>query len=352
MAAYTAVVFCTILIACTPLRAQTADTVVVYLDTLGYTESPTMPGVYAIPVRVLNFDSIAGFQIEFVISGTDVTFEGDGLINSVFIPSNLGYMRIGDTTLATLLIDFDFNNIEGTTIEDGGLIFELLLRLDGESGDCFPVRVDVLDFVKADNTAVSLPAIGINGNICLVAEVAVSGAVRSPNERSLPGVEVTLETTDSTYTTVTNASGQYIFEAIPTGTPFVVRPTGRVTETSRADRIRGINVADVVLIQRHLLDVLPLPNPLDRLAADVNGDASIGLLDLTTLAAYILLRADALPGGSFYTFLPTDHVFGDPTNPWADGPPPHLISVDATNQPVSGLDFIGIKIGDVNRSSY
>lgn len=327
------------------LNAQ-QDTVIFYLDTLGITEDANDPGLYTIPVRVFNYDTVSGFDITFVLDSPGISYEDDGYTNSIFSSPGL----LGNVTGNSLrLIYLDLSSITGESLPDDTRVFDLYVRIDGEPGDCASILIEGLEVTKEDPTT-AVPSRGVGGEVCIIDFVEVSGQVVGPEGTPFGNVELELVTADSTYRDTTSLTGQYSFAEVPTGEPFRIQPTSKLDVVTRAERLAGVNVGDIVLAQSYLLGLMTLP-PAQIVAADADADQAVSLVDLTTLAAYVLFRIDDLPGDGIYRFWPSSFEFADPTNPWS-APIPMMISSDGIIEDTPGQDFIGVKRGDVNSSSY
>src|SRR4029079_14686379 len=84
-----------------------------------------------------------------------------------------------------------------------------------------------------------------------------------------PVANVTLTMTGSVSgTTLSDASGNYSFSALPSGGSYLVTPT----KTALPPGTNTINTIDIVAIQRHFLNVTFIPPGCRLTAADVNGD--------------------------------------------------------------------------------
>jgi hypothetical protein len=103
----------------------------------------------------------------------------------------------------------------------------------------------------------------------------------------------------------------------------------------------GVSTLDLIKVQKHLLGLEYLDNPYKLIAADVNNSGSISVLDIVDMRKLILRLTNEFPHNRSWRFVPDDFSFQDPTHPW---PFPEILEVKQR----SGLDFIGIKIGDVN----
>ena len=95
---------------------------------------------------------------------------------------------------------------------------------------------------------------------------------------------------------------------------------------------------DLIRIQKHLLGIEELDSPFKHIAADANNSQSISAVDLLELRKLILRITSTLPNNTSWRFVPRSYEFPDSTDPW-----PFAEQSDLTE-----LDFIGIKVGDVN----
>ena len=89
-----------------------------------------------------------------------------------------------------------------------------------------------------------------------------------------------------------------------------------------------------------------LGSPYKLLAADVNADKSIDVMDLLAIQKLIVEPTSGLPAG-LWRFVPADYAFPNPQAPW-DAPTNRWYTnlvADATNG-----DFVAIKLGDVDNS--
>jgi hypothetical protein len=110
----------------------------------------------------------------------------------------------------------------------------------------------------------------------------------------------------------------------------------------------GLSTFDLVLITRHVLSLELLDSPYKLIAADANNSGSITTLDRAPVRQLVLQVESSFPDNTSWRFVDADFVFTDDTNPWLDDFPEY-IEVDPTVG-ASQLDFVGIKIGDVNDS--
>lgn len=103
-----------------------------------------------------------------------------------------------------------------------------------------------------------------------------------------------------------------------------------LTPTKRDDYSNGVTTLDLVLIQKHLLGLVPLTGD-DLIAADANASSSVSAADLFELRELILGVKDELANNDSWVFVPG--------------------SQDVTVNEDVAVNFGGIKVGDVNGSA-
>jgi hypothetical protein len=109
----------------------------------------------------------------------------------------------------------------------------------------------------------------------------------------------------------------------------------------------GVTTTDILLIQRHILDVAKLDSPYKLIAADANNSGEITAADLVEIRKVILGKSPMFANNTSWRFVPAEYTFNDPNRAQAENFPEsrlvNLLEVDRLNE-----DFMSIKIGDVN----
>lgn len=112
------------------------------------------------------------------------------------------------------------------------------------------------------------------------------------------------------------------------------------------DWLNGVTTYDLLLISKHILGLQLLDSPNKIIAADANKSGSVNTFDVTEFRKLILGIYNELPNNDSWRYINADHVFPDPTNPFQTSFPEKW----AGGAPASDIDFIAVKIGDVNNS--
>lgn len=226
---------------------------------------------------------------------------------------------------------------------------DIYLELDCDDIGIYNVELYVTDVVTGisafcvtfvdvqDNNQVDVCS-GLGGGM----RVAVEGRVMTENAEMVEDVEVFLNGFNSP-SNLTDEQGSYSFPNMPIGDSYNIVPQ------KNTDHVNGVSTLDVVMIQRHILGIQELETPYKRLAADVNNSESISGIDLVQIRKLILGQYDEFPNVESWMFIDVDHTFIDADNPWSSNlSTSYLIDTLQTDMVI---DFVGIKMGDVNDSA-
>lgn len=109
---------------------------------------------------------------------------------------------------------------------------------------------------------------------------------------------------------------------------------------------RGVTVLDLLLVERHILGKESLDSPWKRLAANVDRQGGINAADIFLMRQVIHGSADRYVSGQpVFHFLPASTVFSNAAQPWDA---PDFIRYESPAENLSGQDFFGVKLGDVD----
>lgn len=174
---------------------------------------------------------------------------------------------------------------------------------------------------------------------CYHEETFLTGHIKDRYQLGIGNVHVTLTQPGHVFPTyITAEDGVYLFSNIE-GQDFTISPA------KNDNHKNGVSTLDLVKIQKHLLGIETINNPYVLIAADANNSQSISAFDLVELRKIILGRYTEFPRSESWRFVPKDFIFSDVTNPW---PFNESINFPFIQESVSDVDFIGIKIGDIN----
>jgi len=120
-----------------------------------------------------------------------------------------------------------------------------------------------------------------------------------------------------------------------------------ITPTKNDNPHNGVTTYDLVLISKHILNIEPFSTPYKIIAADANRSGSITSFDITEIRKLILGITDTIANNTSWRFVQESFVFPNPNNPFQTSFP---VKDTAFALPDTLVDFIGIKIGDVNNT--
>ncbi len=173
----------------------------------------------------------------------------------------------------------------------------------------------------------------------------LAGVIATEEDERVAGALVRLTANDLIQEELTAQDGSYFFQHLGCDTLF---PT-LIEVQKNDDLLNGVSTFDLTLLTRHILGILPLDSPYRLLAADINNSGHISILDVIHLRKAILGVNDHFPNNTSWRFVPEVYDFPDPQQPWSV-PSPTSISIAIFPVDAQSLNFVAVKVGDVNHS--
>ncbi|MBX2927920.1 MAG: T9SS type A sorting domain-containing protein [Saprospiraceae bacterium] len=218
---------------------------------------------------------------------------------------------------------------------------------DGPLGTWHIVYIDAWDGVGNRGYCETYVLVQDHSGICTSSGIyaEVSGAVYTEDDLPVESVSVAAIGYLLPMVTLTNDNGQYTLPYLIMNGDYTVAPIpgGHYTE--------GVTTLDLILIQRHILGLALLNSPYKLIAADANNSGTITLADIIQLRMLLLYMLEELPNVESARFIRADYVFPAPQNPWLETFP-ETVQYSAISQSHNNVDFICVKIGDVNNSAH
>ncbi len=274
------------------------------------------------PVTTTNIpvgNNFVAFQGDFSFDSAVVSFQANGTSGAGLTATNWNVssniINIGPGTIKALRISAFSNDF--TPLSGSGTLFNLnMVRVSSSQGTNSPLiwqsDPNAFQFITADLATVS-PTNTPSGSITVqAATISISGSVvycTNPSMNPVPGVTMTLTGTSGGSTT-TNASGNYSFISLTSGGNYTVTPT----KASLAPASAGINTVDVVAVQRHFLNITPIPPGCGLTAADVNGSATIDTSDVIAIQRFSLGLTTGIANVGKYQFTPVNRSYPGVSN--------------------------------------
>ncbi|MBI1224233.1 MAG: T9SS type A sorting domain-containing protein [Bacteroidetes bacterium] len=171
-------------------------------------------------------------------------------------------------------------------------------------------------------------------------DVSLGGTIQNPAGVPMGQVTVNIVGINLPPQTTTASQGTYSFTGLPSGSDFTLIPSKNIGMSN------GVTAFDLVKINEHILAVTPFTEAWQVIAADANGSGSVTVSDIVAIQSVILNIVPDFPNGvPSWRFVPTSHLFANPSNPW---PFPQTTFLNDVVQDNLSLDFMGIKTGDVS----
>ncbi len=174
-----------------------------------------------------------------------------------------------------------------------------------------------------------LDSIGVSN---MPLQVSISGNIRKESGEGINNV-------DLGGLASTGTDGNYALQTFPVNCP--------ISPEKDANIRVGLSVIDMVMIQRHLLFVDTLDSPYKIIAADVNNDNGMSIIDIVYIQRALLFIDSAFINNTSWRFVDAAYTFNNPLIPLIEDFP-ESYDCNGVVGSVSGTDFIGIKVGDVN----
>ncbi|AEE49109.1 HYR domain-containing protein [Haliscomenobacter hydrossis] len=323
------------------------DSLTFYVDTSGVTLTDSTMNV---PVKVLNFDGVQGFQFSLSIPDSLATFVG--FISDTTALKGVENFAFSSTVRTVNWFDAQSN---GVTLADSTTIFTLQISRDSASKECIPVQFKNAPskIIATKSSLTEIIPTTIDGVVCpdttTIPPIDTTGPIKIAGkiyrEDSTPVKFVTVDISpDSLASVITGVTGEYSFDSLVYNRNHTIRPS------LDSNYSGGVNILDVVLIQRHILAKDTLDSPYKWIAADVNRSGSVTVGDILDIRRLILGALDSFSNNTSWRFVPASFEFPDSVANPLSVPFPDSISFTGLKKDTLNNDFIGIKVGDVNLS--
>jgi Dockerin type I domain len=221
--------------------------------------------------------------------------------------------------------------------------------LGGATSKDFTLRVYAIDNAIPSNSDYCTVILRIQDNdtpcnLEANRKVSFKGSTYNESDEMVQNVQVLLKSDQTEFprAITTSDDGKFSFGDLPMNKDYTI------SADKNDDILNGISTLDLVMIQRHILGIVELDSPYKLIAADVNNSEKITAADLVELRKVILGVQTEFSKNRSWRFVDVAHRFVDPRHPFPFIDYVHMSNVDYD---VAGIDFMAVKIGDVNGSS-
>lgn len=167
----------------------------------------------------------------------------------------------------------------------------------------------------------------------------IAGSIMTESAQQVEDVELVLS--GSTLAPeFSDTQGAFAFEEMPAGGSY------KLSAEKDINHLNGVSTIDLIKIQRHVLGVDRITSPYKLIAADIDRSGTINGIDLIELRKLILGVYTDFPQNNSWRIVDATQDLGD--NPFeASIKEDYLIPrLESDMQ----IDFIGVKVGDVDQS--
>jgi hypothetical protein len=248
---------------------------------------------------------------------------------------NYAYIISDDRDIITQVLTADSFDFEGSgdgTLRVRGVHFDGTLQAS--------IGSSVTSVTATGCAQVSSGFITINKGNCPTTGTtrSVSGVITNPDGAPLRNVTVNAGNRSA----ITDAQGRFTIEELQTDVSLSISPV------NNENAANGISSLDIILVTRHILGTQSFTDPYQLLAADVNNSGSISAADLVGIQRVLLNLTSEFDGQPSWIYVPADADLSASTI--RSGVQTSL-TIAASEQDIQGLNFIGVKIGDLNDSA-
>jgi len=309
------------------------------IELIGGMAAGAQKEIVEVPVRVKRFKSIYGFT--FVAEVMDTTIGKVIGISNINPALNPGF---SSSQLPNFKLGVLFSRIDSIMLPDSALLFNLRVQLGVKPPTVSsPLKFTVVEFIQGLGSGPeSVPVTNTSGRVTinkLATALDIAGDIvtwRVP-AKPVPGVIMTLSGSKSA-TQTTGVPGTYLF-GVQAGDTTIVSCSKATSGNAQ------VTAADLLLIQNFIFGA-SFTSPYQWVAADVDGNGMITLLDYVRISAVVLGTAQHIQGAPDWKFIPKSYVFPTP-NPLS-APIPSSIRHNNVNTAFLDDDFIAVRMGDVN----
>jgi uncharacterized repeat protein (TIGR01451 family) len=179
-------------------------------------------------------------------------------------------------------------------------------------------------------------------NVCENQGGILEGEVMTEHTDAVGNVTIRLSRPGHVYPDVVTVSdGQFSFGQLTPG------PDYKITPERNDNHRNGVSTLDLVHIQKHLLGQEIFSSPYQYIAADANNSQSVSAIDLIEIRKVILGLQEEFTSNQSWRFVRKGSDMA-PGNPWPFNEKIEIgyLGTDGASE----MDFVGVKIGDVNNT--
>lgn len=292
----------------------------------------------SVPVKVTNFTNIRSFTMT-------VQVDDKSIASITGLSSTLkGFDKFESEAGKTWTVRY--NSSDPVTLTDGSTAFTIEVLLNGNPDQSTNLNIIgnplSIAALKIENNVTSSVTVEVKSGSVLIkkSSIDLSGKVITRKNEGIQNAIVNVIGTLS-LANVTDQNGNYSFSGLSPD-----KYTIKVEKSTNAKN--GVDIFDLTALEDHIITRKPITDPYRYLAADVNNDGVIDILDISDVEDVIIKRKDNYKDNLSWRFIPTNESLSlDKVKNKSYATT--RVTNNTGNQ--AGLDFYGIKTGDIDDSA-
>jgi hypothetical protein len=274
-----------------------------------------------IPVRVNQFQDILGAQGSIRIQSKDAEL--------LDILNNQALTQLRANRIDAQHFSFIWISDDPVSLDSNSILFTLKVKVSTavKTGTCLSITfendpVECLIGQLNNNSELTLTPTTLSGQL----SIGTGQCNNNPTDMR---------------STLTDLQGNYSFKDLTFNQLYTLHPL------YSKNHLNGVNVADILALRQHILNEKRFANPQQYIAADVNGNKLVNVVDITWFQRLILGEIDSFPNQASWKFV-ADQDLNNVQKGWTELPFEYQFKLSNTDQIVN---FTGIKMGDITQSA-
>ena len=285
----------------------------------------------------INSNAVVFTKLLSLYNNTDNIDPWVGLLSERAEPGAL----FGETIMAIMKQQF-------RNLRDGDRFYYLIDPLLADEDIEFISRTSLRDIIMY-NTNIFLMQDNVfrfkpHDEICETMTLNIRGEVKRSDGALVQQVDLTLDMGGATSSAQVDPQGEYDFG------PQLACELNQLTANRNNDPNNGVSTFDIILFQKHLLNVEFLDSPYKIIAGDIDDNGNLSTLDLIRMRRLILGIDTAFAFVPSWRFVPASYEFQDPLYP-LDEDWPETIEFSSLDVLDFVKGFVAVKMGDANYSA-
>ncbi len=195
---------------------------------------------------------------------------------------------------------------------------------------------------EAGNFDYCISTVEVQNNMLACTRRLASGTLLDPKGQPIEGAVIYIQNETTRQPILSDHKGSY--EAtLPAEGDFIIKPD------KNTEPLNGVSTYDLVQISQHILSEKLFDAPWQFIAADANNSGTVTAYDIVLIRQLILNILPAFPHNTSWRFI--DKNIQLKANAPQIDPNAEEIRLPTFSGDRLGMDFLGIKIGDVNGSA-